>query len=630
MYAATELTGYPSVDRPWLKYYEDGVFEKALNTPKDQSIYRFYVENVFTKPDFPLIKYFNTTLTTKQFLSLIETWARAFRAVGVGEDEMVPVYGTWSPEIAAIFFALNAIGAYPYFVKLEITEDALRTETREATVAVVHEPLWTDIAKHVFTEKHFRKVFMVGLADSMSFPLRQILRLRDHSFRDSVSDADKYIFTDTVPQLAAGYTRPFEAPFRSGRFAAITSSSGTTSSVVKGIMDTNESALANMLATVYAKPGYIPGKECFVTLPPTASTALNCFFLLPLCSGMTVRIDPRADEESWTKLLLKYRPSLSISTGSLWHVFYRNISKGRHRLPFADAYIMGGSGVTPEQLQRMNETAEKQGAPHRVVSGYGCSEFFGVVTVDKYDTPHKTDNGTVISVGIPIPGIVMAVFDEDGNELPYGERGEICIQGPSRMHGYYGKPELSAQMLRGEWLKTGDIGLMDADGYLYLYGRKKSSVTVNGQTVYLFDIANRLRTKLGLEDSMAEAKKLADGSDSVVVYFVQKEERRTESEVICRKMSRIASSFGITVDGYREFYGAFPISPTTLKPQNRYTDGFFRYSESGEKITLEYRLTEKEDVYTKAEKQTVSAGEQRALYTPAQEDIHLFSPAAPA
>lgn len=130
----SNLTGLPSQDKPWLKYYKPDVYQKALNTPKDVSFYRFYKEHVFINPDFPILKYFNNTLTTKQLVDLIEIWARAFCAVGVTEDEMVPVYGTWSPEIAAIFFALNAIGAHPYYEKLDITEAALREETKGAKV----------------------------------------------------------------------------------------------------------------------------------------------------------------------------------------------------------------------------------------------------------------------------------------------------------------------------------------------------------------------------------------------------------------------------------------------------------------------------------------------------------------
>lgn len=150
-----------------MKYYKKQAIEKAHDTPKDTSIYRFYIDNVFIKPDFPILKYFNSTLTTKEFVELIETWARAFRAVGVVEDEMVPIYGTWCPDIAAILFALNAIGAHPYFEKLDITTEALRVETAGAKVGVVFESLWNDVSKEVFGEIRFKKVFMIGLSDSI-------------------------------------------------------------------------------------------------------------------------------------------------------------------------------------------------------------------------------------------------------------------------------------------------------------------------------------------------------------------------------------------------------------------------------------------------------------------------------
>ena len=596
-----ELTGYASIDKPWLKYYKMDAYEKALNTPRNKSIFTFYKENVFVNPEFPVIKYFNAVFTTKQFLEMIDMWAKAFRAVGVNEDEMVPVYATWSPEIAAIFFALNKIGAYPYFEKLEITEHALHEETVGAKVAVVFEPLWNENAKAVFGEDRFQKVFMVGLADSMRFPLKQLVAIKGKQFRGNGTNLNKYIFKSQVKKLAESYSGPIEAPFKENRIAIITTSSGTTSSVVKGIIDTNESGLSNILGTAYSEPGFITGKECFVTLPPTASTAINCFFLLPLYRGMTVRIDPRADEENWTRLLLKYKPSLSINTGSLWYSFYRNvsdmISKGqRVDLSFADSFIMGGSGVTKEQFSFMNDIAEQCSAPHEVVSGYGCSEFFGVITVDKYEIKN-TSQLSVIDVGIPIPGAIIGVFDDDGNEVKYGERGEIRAKGPSVMHGYFGKPEQTKQMFDGEWLKTGDIGEIDENGYLYVYGRKKHAITVNGKTLYLFDIANALRRIFELEDCMVEKKKITEDKESIVIYFVQKSSSRKQIKDIIYAMNDFANEQGFAVDGYREFETAFPISPTTLKPQTRYTDGYYNYTLSGEQVTVSYSETDDEDVY---------------------------------
>lgn len=595
-------TVYPSIDKPWLKYYKKQAIEKALDTPKDTSIYRYYIDNVFTKPDFPILKYFNATLTTKEFVQLIEMWARAFRAIGVTEDEMVPVYGTWCPDIAAIVFALNAIGAHPYFEKLDITVGALRTETAGAKVGVVFEPLWNRVSKEVFGESRFKKVFMIGLSDFMRFPLKQIVGIKSSRFRKSVSDSDKYIFRNQVEKLAHTYKGSIEASFKKNRIALITTSSGTTSAMVKGIMDTNEGALANVLATAYSEPGFYPEKECLITLPPTASTAINCFFLLPLVMDMTVRIDPRADEESFLKLMLKYKPSLSCSTGSLWHSFCRRINglydKGKTvDLSFADTCILGGSGVTPEQLRYINDTLIRCHAKHRLDSGYGCSEFFGVITVDKHEVDYTPLPVDVIDVGIPIPGAVLGVFDEEGNELPVGERGEIWAKGPSIMHGYFGKPEITKAALNGEWLKTGDIGIIDENGYIYCYGRKKASVELGGKTIYLFDVANKLRKKFDLEDCMVEVKRLVTGGQSLVVYYVQKAKGKIEEKDICINMNSYIGGKGITIDGYREFEAAFPISATTLKPKTRYADGFVNYTDKGIKKFIYYVPSKEDDIW---------------------------------
>ena len=593
-------TGYPSIDRPWLKYYRQGEHEKALLTPKDKSVYRFYMENVFTDPAFPILKYFNATLTTESFVKLIHKYARAFRALGVTEDEMVPVYAMWSPEIAAIFFALNCIGAHPYFQKLEITPDALREETKGASVCVVFEPLWNDIVEEVFLGKNFKTIIVVRLTDSMRFPLKHIINASKIK-RKRRSDS-RLLYTSQIDDLELEFTGPIEANFKKNRIAVITTSSGTTSSVIKGIMDTNEGALANILGTALVALGYYAGKECFITLPPTASTAINCFFLLPLYKKMTVRIDPRADEINWTRLLLKYKPSVTLNTGSLWYSFIRNIDKmnkqnRRINLNFADAWVMGGSGVTPEQLRFINDVMKRCRAPHELISGYGCSECFGVVTVDYYSEKPIPKGKSVIEVGIPIPGVALGVFDEEGNELPFGERGEICINGQSVMHGYFNKPILSKKAFRGAWLKTGDIGEIDHEGHVYCYGRMKNTVINEwGETKYLFDIAADLRTKLDLEDCMVEVRDLTGENTSIVVYFVQKNEIRVDEKAICSEIKKITETQGVKIDGFREFKIAFPISPTTLKPQSRYTEGFFDYSLQGERINVSYSLAN-EDVW---------------------------------
>ncbi len=107
-----------------------------------------------------------------------------------------------------------------------------------------------------------------------------------------------------------------------------------------------------------------------------------------------------------------------------------------------------------------------------------------------------------------------------------------------------------------------------------------------------------MRKEFDLEDCMVEVKNLKNGKKSVVVYYVTKGNVGIDKQDICRKMTAFTRSMGLIVDGYREFYDAFPISPTTLKPKTRYTDGFFNYSNSGELITINYLPSEDIDTWT--------------------------------
>ena len=109
------LTGYPSIDRVWLKQYPEGSEEKALAIPVDKTVWDIVEEKLNEFYDVPAIEYFGKVFSRPEFIEMCYTWARTFRAMGVEENEIVPIYGIFIPEIAAMFFGLNMIGACPYF-----------------------------------------------------------------------------------------------------------------------------------------------------------------------------------------------------------------------------------------------------------------------------------------------------------------------------------------------------------------------------------------------------------------------------------------------------------------------------------------------------------------------------------
>ena len=374
-------------------------------------------------------------------------------------------------------------------------------------------------------------------------------------------------------------------------------------------MDTNEGMLASLACTINAETGYTPGKRTLTVFPPTASTSINCLQLLPTFTGGTIIFDPRVDMSLWYKQVMQYKPDITISTGPLWERFVQDLLKDEQKtgkrkdLSWQDYFIMGGAGTTHNILDNINSVVRERGAQRDFQVGYGFSEVFGVLSVAKYDGKYKEaeNDKQVISVGIPLPGYTVGIFDENGNELPYGEglRGELWIKAPSIMDGYFGKPEVTAKTVIDGWAHSGDLCEIDKYGNIYCYGRIKNNIVVNGQKNYLFDMANDVRDSFKLHDVIIERKKMADNTESLNMYFVQENNDLVDSKELIEKIDTYFETKNIIIDGYQEFQDSLPIDPTTLKPIARVKDGFIKYK-NDEKYGVSYQEIS-EDLYVKSE-----------------------------
>jgi long-chain acyl-CoA synthetase len=136
-----------------------------------------------------------------------------------------------------------------------------------------------------------------------------------------------------------------------------------------------------------------------------------------------------------------------------------------------------GSGAAPLPLEIVEPFEKKFGG--RLVEGYGLTEASPVVTSTRLSAPRKPG-----SVGQPLPGVEVSILDDDDRALPVGDTGEIGVRGPNVMLGYYGLPDETARTLRNGWLHTGDVGRLDADGFLYVVERKKDLIIRGGFNVY--------------------------------------------------------------------------------------------------------------------------------------------------
>ena len=417
------LTGFPSVDKVWLKYYQPGAEERANNIPTNKTVWDVIEEQLYLYYDYPAIEYFGRVFSKQEFIDLCYTWARTFRAMGVNENEVVPVYGPFVPDICAMTLGLNMIGACPYFLKLAISPQALAEETKEAKIAVVYDGMWANVA-HEFSKDRFKNVIVATVTADMPSPKKEIVsflsKMQALKSKTKIPDEKKYIWADKARDIANYYSGDVKAPFVSNRPTFITSSSGTTvGGIVKGTVATNESTISQLYMGDISEIQYYPGDRCLCHFPPTASTALNMLFLVALYKGETVVLDPRVSEKDFYYQLTQLKPNMTISTGSAWEAFFNRVSKEMQEgkkfdFSYAKGWTVGGEGTDVSKIMKWDAILSKANATHMLYNGYGLSELFSAAAAEleskRYDFSKQ-----IMSVGIPYAGINMGVFDENGN-----------------------------------------------------------------------------------------------------------------------------------------------------------------------------------------------------------------------
>lgn len=569
-----KLTGYPSIDKPWLKYYDSDADERAQRIPEGRTLWDVFEERLRMYIDYPAIEYFGREISRKEFIKDVLTWASAFRSLGIEENEIIPYYGVMTPDVCAILFALNIIGACPYFLKLSMSPEALEEETRESRIAIVIDIMWNQVAGE-FSKDRFEKVIILKITDSMPVPIKQITSFISVLKGSSkIPHSKKYLSATSVKRLALQSTEEVKAKYIPNRFAVITTSSGTTmDGIVKGVVATNESILGQVLGASCSDLPFAPGIRTLNHFPPTAATSLNSLFFLPLYNGATVIIDPRVSENDFYNQLMTLKPNVAINTSSMWETFFNRLSGEIERgkkidLSYAKGWLIGGEGTTVKKIKKWDGLLRACGATC-MYAAYGLSETFSGICIDRLDA--RCDFAKLIAgVGLPIAGQIMGVYDKSGKELPYNCRGELRVKTKAAMKEYFHKPELTSQTLVDGWVRTGDLAEIDEKGFVYIWGRLKDTVTLpDGCEIFLFDIANIIKENENIDDAIVLSMPTEKGSYKLVAHLVwsnpMNEQEKTNCLAALNKAMEESFPEKIRIAAYAEHDGMLPYSPTTLK-----------------------------------------------------------------
>ena len=587
---------FPSEERAWEKFYSpkaQEILNKGLNY---NNLWRYLEQEMLADNDeHDALVYFGKRIKRSELMADVERWARVLRGMGVKADDHVLIFSPFTPEVVSILFATNVVEATAILPNLAASHTALEGSMGQSKVAFVFDGL-EHVISDILDRQQFETVVLIDATRSMGSPLKQMAGpLNWFKSYKTRHRSRKYITVQKALELYSGYKGAIEAPHRPGRVAIYSSSGGTTQQgQAKQIGLTNEGMLqmfVNALAFNEQQHPFREGDTVYCNLPPFVCTALFVLLMVPLQHRMTCILEPRLSVEMFTKNLLKYRPQVTLIPGKCWEGFCSEVEKMEQRgrrpdLSFLRLPIMGGEGCTPEMLEWMDDVLKRCGSSTGIVSGYGMSEAFSVITIDwRPGTEVAKNTRRCISVGYPFPGFTVGIFGPDGQELPYGERGELRIQTQTMMKDYLGNEELTQATIGDGWIRSGDYCEMDEDGVVYIYGRMSDHVcSPDGEKVYLFDIANQLRQDKAVKHSMACNMGHSSDDPHIAVHLILDDNLKETEEEALRRLDKemdVMLPAGISIEGYKLHKGSFRMSIVCKVDHNSYHDEKTGYVKPG-------------------------------------------------
>ncbi len=469
------LIGYPSIDKPWLKYYTEE--EINAETPKC-SIYEKIYENNLHFTNQTALLFFGKKITYKKLFAQIERTATALTSYGVMNGDNVAICMPALPETVYTILALNKIGANAVLLNPLFDEQQLlnRINETEAKLLFVANELYGSV-KNILPKATIKTIVSCSAINSLGTVVKTIKKVK--SIAGTIAWNDFLKSSKCVNVEVAAY--------ESNKPALMVYSSGTTGQS-KGIQLTNDGVLTLL---VDAKSVFVEMKRqdrYFVQIPLWFSTGLVATLLTSLYYGLVAILEPMYDLTLFSKHIAKYKPNYMITaTGLVDYLYYQQYNHPSYK--HFKCLAIGGEYVTPQAEKRFNKWLADNGNNITLQKGYGMCELGSIVTAA------SVRYNTIGSAGIPTPHVVVAAFDQKTNkELKYGERGEIRVCSPCKMLGYYKNEQATNDFFftdknENVWACTGDMGYVAEDGNVYVDGRISSSYKNEAnETIYLFDI----------------------------------------------------------------------------------------------------------------------------------------------
>jgi long-chain acyl-CoA synthetase len=517
------------MERIWLKQYPAGV-PADIDVTQYSSLVELLEESFAKFSDRKAFICMDKSISYRDLDETSQALAAYLQSKGLQKGArvalMMPNVLQYPISTAAVLRAGYAVvNVNPLYTPREL-EHQLKDSGAEAIIVLEN---FATTVQQVIARTAVRHVIVGSMGDLLGFKgviVNLVLR-RVKKMVPAFSIPGAVTFNDAI---AAGRGLKFTKPVIGREDVAFLQYTGGTTGVSKGATLVHRNVLANVLQNdawlqpALKKPPHIEQLFIVCALPLYHIFALTaCFLLAMRAGGVNLLIPNPRDMQGFIKELGKYQVNSFPAVNTLYNGLLN--SPGFDKLDFSKLKTSFGGGMAT-QKPVADKWLKVTGCP--LSEGYGLSETSPTLTCNPADTDKFSG-----SIGLPVPSTYLSIRDDDGNELPLGEAGEICAKGPQVMAGYWNRPEETANVMTADgYFRTGDIGVMTADGYTKIVDRKKDMILVSGFNVYPNEIEEVIASHPGVLECAVIGVQDAKSGEAVKAFVVKKDPLVTPEDII--------------------------------------------------------------------------------------------------
>jgi len=463
-----------------LDYFEGSMFEKI------EEIAKLY-------PNAVAFDFMGRPTTYRQMVAEIERCAKALKTIGVRENDRVTIAMPNCPQAIYLFYAVNLVGAIANMIHPLSAEKEIEFYLNESeSILAITLDQFYDKFERIRQNTKVVNIVIASVKDALSRPIRAGYMLTEgRKIQKIPEDAPVLQWKDFLRLSRSCFYKTYRVRRASDDPAVILYSGGTTGTT-KGIVLTNKNFNALSQQIVATNPMFRPGDKMLAAMPLFHGFGLGVCIHSMLANGGRCILIPRFTAKSYAKQIVKYKCNFIAGVPTLYEALLRLPSMNGADLSSLKGVFSGGDSLSIELKKKFDKFLYDHHAVIQVREGYGTTE---TVTACCLTPPHMHKEG---SIGLPFPDTYIKIVEPGTDrELPYGEEGEILLAGPTVMKEYMNHPDETAQTLRAHadgltWVYTGDLGVMDEEGFVFFRGRAKRMIVSSGYNVYPAQLENIL------------------------------------------------------------------------------------------------------------------------------------------